>query len=1192
MSMRHSFSILHSSFSIAFAALCAASLCVPAASGAFLDDYTVCEYISVTSEEQYINTGYDPGLTTDIQAHFEVPNYNSSNPLYWSRVEAGETSSFAFILQASANTTRKVRAYRLSAGSSNLESTLQDTWTARDIRLSTEYSDAGAVNTFTFNGQTADFPVNTLNGKLGLPLYIFRLNDKGTLYSGVKAVVGNKLYSFTILEGGTVVKDFLPCVRKSDGVAGLYDILEPDSTKAFYANAGTGGSFGYMAADASRPSFTSLRISDVTSSGATVTGLVKMLGEDATSADVWLVYTDGATTNSISLGAVTSAPASIQASLENLSDYTAYTCWFTATNNAPTPVGADSDQTDFVTYHDPRLGMVPGYTQCKCIIVTHADQYINTLCYPKYTTDVEAHFEVPHFNSLNPLYWVRGSFNSASFGFALPPNAGPTKTVRAYRLSNGGSPSNTTTLQNTVPTNILISTEYSGNTFTLNGETASFAARVTDSLNLALTLFALNDSGNFSNAKAVVGTKLYSFKIYEEGVPQKELVPCMRDADGVTGLYDLLETVPSKAFYSNAGSGGDFGFEAIDTDGTTLAVAGSPVQGGTPYPAYGVTNLEAGVAINAEMPQAAFTNYLNGEERQLLGWTLSVTRAGATTITTSTDLNRQRCSFTPQDGDYVTLTWRWTQDFYGARTLPDEYEAASTLEFTSEDGQRSAFVDTAYVPSLDDQIVISVNPTYVNGTRVLFCAREIYEQGSSAWPNLCVFSMNGNLSYYCGTGVRKENLGSLTAGQMTAIAIKGRGLYRDGAALDARFGETELEPAAALIIGKSNNTYDLASWRAYGIYNHFEGRVHAFKVWSQDGTPRVDLRPCTRKADGAAGFYDTVRGVFCPKRQNPLLSVSGDPTNMGNPTPYSYGSQRIDIHVDTYAKTYTAQVQSGEQTAIGGEAKYQVAGWELRKTTLEGVETVVSNDAGNAASCSFTTYFGDKLGLTWFFDVQYLKPAGPHMPQRYSEAEWIDFPGDTYILTDYVPHPDRIRMQVDFQLASTNLQSVFCSRDGVNNRCYTTLLYPPEGWSSTGLHFRVNDKWSNFLSTPPLGERLTLCTETNTVWIKDRTDVFAVEDFTRPFTEAGGPLMFGASYQSVQADGSLSFLGNYSTIRLFGAKVWESGVLVHNYLPCFDRLTGVSGLYDTVDGKFFPNAAGAHFISGRGVTGGLVIYIK
>lgn len=67
---------------------------------------------------------------------------------------------------------------------------------------------------------------------------------------------------------------------------------------------------------------------------------------------------------------------------------------------------------------------------------------------------------------------------------------------------------------------------------------------------------------------------------------------------------------------------------------------------------------------------------------------------------------------------------------------------------------------------------------------------------------------------------------------------------------------------------------------------------------------------------------------------------------------------------------------------------------------------------------------------------------------------------------------------------------------------------------------------------------------------------------------------------------------NYSTMRFFGMKVWESGTIVHNYLPCFDRLTGVSGVYDTVEGKFFPNATGEHFESGKGVTGGLVIYIK
>lgn len=45
-----------------------------------------------------------------------------------------------------------------------------------------------------------------------------------------------QLYECVILENGTVRKQFIPCYRKSDGVAGLYETIE----RRFYTNAGTG----------------------------------------------------------------------------------------------------------------------------------------------------------------------------------------------------------------------------------------------------------------------------------------------------------------------------------------------------------------------------------------------------------------------------------------------------------------------------------------------------------------------------------------------------------------------------------------------------------------------------------------------------------------------------------------------------------------------------------------------------------------------------------------------------------------------------------------------------------------------------------------------------------------------------------------------------------------------------------------
>ena len=61
-------------------------------------------------------------------------------------------------------------------------------------------------------------------------IYLFRLN--GDYIQPINAV----LYSCKLYDGSTLIRDFIPAVRLSDGEAGLYDVVND----VFYTNAGTG----------------------------------------------------------------------------------------------------------------------------------------------------------------------------------------------------------------------------------------------------------------------------------------------------------------------------------------------------------------------------------------------------------------------------------------------------------------------------------------------------------------------------------------------------------------------------------------------------------------------------------------------------------------------------------------------------------------------------------------------------------------------------------------------------------------------------------------------------------------------------------------------------------------------------------------------------------------------------------------
>lgn len=75
------------------------------------------------------------------------------------------------------------------------------------------------------------------NLNLNALIFAFNFVIGGTYGSDISAYAScMRLYRFKMTQGSTLIRDFIPCYRKSDGVAGLYDLI----SKRFYTNAGTG----------------------------------------------------------------------------------------------------------------------------------------------------------------------------------------------------------------------------------------------------------------------------------------------------------------------------------------------------------------------------------------------------------------------------------------------------------------------------------------------------------------------------------------------------------------------------------------------------------------------------------------------------------------------------------------------------------------------------------------------------------------------------------------------------------------------------------------------------------------------------------------------------------------------------------------------------------------------------------------
>jgi hypothetical protein len=86
--------------------------------------------------------------------------------------------------------------------------------------------------TFYNHTDSVQFAIAATTFNTHYPMYLFALNSAGDVSQ--KGAV--RMWYFKIWQGSTLVRDFVPCYRKADGLGGLFDLVE----MKFYENKGSG----------------------------------------------------------------------------------------------------------------------------------------------------------------------------------------------------------------------------------------------------------------------------------------------------------------------------------------------------------------------------------------------------------------------------------------------------------------------------------------------------------------------------------------------------------------------------------------------------------------------------------------------------------------------------------------------------------------------------------------------------------------------------------------------------------------------------------------------------------------------------------------------------------------------------------------------------------------------------------------
>lgn len=177
--------------------------------------YQQVEYIESTGT-QYIATDYIPNNNTRTVCDFQIVT-PSATFIFGVRKT---TSTLAWTLNQSSGSSPVWYTSYNNSGNTNLGK-LDTQRHVIDKNKNEIYIDGVLKRTFTEEDFTCE-----------KPLSIFACNFNSVAGYGCSSI---KLFSFKIYDNDVLVRDYIPCYRKSDNVAGLYDLVN----ETFLENAGS-----------------------------------------------------------------------------------------------------------------------------------------------------------------------------------------------------------------------------------------------------------------------------------------------------------------------------------------------------------------------------------------------------------------------------------------------------------------------------------------------------------------------------------------------------------------------------------------------------------------------------------------------------------------------------------------------------------------------------------------------------------------------------------------------------------------------------------------------------------------------------------------------------------------------------------------------------------------------------------------
>ena len=197
------------------------------------------------------------------------------------------------------------------------------------------------------------------------------------------------------------------------------------------------------------------------------------------------------------------------------------------------------------------------------------------------------------------------------------------------------------------------------------------------------------------------------------------------------------------------------------------------------------------------------------------------------------------------------------------------------------------------------------------------------------------------------------------------------------------------------------------------------------------------------------------------------------------------------------------------------------------------------------------------------------------LPKGYTLLNYIESTGTQYIDTGYKPTSENLKVELTF-LSTNNSngnQSLFGNE--INN---CELSSHHRQWSMV-LYGGINS-WTHWVGYTEAFHRLT--TTINTIYTysvhANNGSLSVVFNGSSSSSTYSGVLLktLNIFIFANHIDGSVN---QFSYIRLYSFKMYDSDILVRDFVPVTDA-SGTAGLYDLVNNKFYGNSGSGSFLTG------------